>query len=209
MAPPEPLEIHSIIESGDASALRKRIDGLLEQAFFRRPVEKLRDRLHQSSESGAVDKLREKIHKAKARVVRRRRRSKPDDVATDDRFISRQDDLSAHAAAFDRSRAVDRVVGCGADPGGRQPAGHAGGVTGDIGGSRSAVARATVRLTILAAPDRRHIRWLHSDCSEDAPVRARSTPRSSFESKTEPTLSTPRFREGPEEPAQRPDQDGL
>ena len=65
MAPAEPLEIHSIIESGEASTLRKRIDTLLEQAFFRRPVEKLRDRLHQSTESGAVDKLREKIHRAK------------------------------------------------------------------------------------------------------------------------------------------------
>ncbi len=64
MAPPEPLEIHSIIESGEASTLRKRIDALLEQAYFRRPVETLRDRLHQSTESGAVAKLREKIHKA-------------------------------------------------------------------------------------------------------------------------------------------------
>ncbi len=66
MAPPEQLEIHSIIEGGEAGTLRKRIDALLEQAFFRRPVEKLHDRLHQSSESGAVAKLRDKIHKAKA-----------------------------------------------------------------------------------------------------------------------------------------------
>jgi hypothetical protein len=65
MAPPEPLEIHGIIESADVSSLRKRIDGLLEQAFFRRPVEKLRDRLHQSTETGAIDKLRAKIHKPK------------------------------------------------------------------------------------------------------------------------------------------------
>jgi hypothetical protein len=65
MAPPEPLEIHSIIEGGDAGTLRKRVDELLEKAFFRRPVEKLRDRLHHSSESGAVDMLRDKIHKAK------------------------------------------------------------------------------------------------------------------------------------------------
>jgi hypothetical protein len=65
MAPPEPLEIHSITESGEVSTLRKRIDALLEQAFFRRPVEKLRDRLHQSTESGAAAKLLEKIHKAK------------------------------------------------------------------------------------------------------------------------------------------------
>lgn len=65
MAPPEPLEIHSIIEGGEASTLRKRIDALLEQAYFRLPVEKIRDRLHQSTESGAVAKLREKIHKAR------------------------------------------------------------------------------------------------------------------------------------------------
>jgi hypothetical protein len=65
LAPPEPLEIHSIIEGGDASTLRKRIDALLDQAFFRRPVEKLRDRLYKSSESGAMDKLREKIRLAK------------------------------------------------------------------------------------------------------------------------------------------------
>ncbi|MEA3216828.1 MAG: hypothetical protein QOJ19_2984 [Acidimicrobiia bacterium] len=65
LAPPEPLETHNIIESGEVSALRRRIDALREQAFFRRPVEKLGDRLHHSSESGAVAKVREKIHKAK------------------------------------------------------------------------------------------------------------------------------------------------
>ena len=66
-APPEPLEIHSIIEGGDASALRKRIDALLDQAFFRRPVEMLRDQLHQSSESGVVDKLRKTVRKTKSK----------------------------------------------------------------------------------------------------------------------------------------------
>jgi hypothetical protein len=67
LAPPEPLEIHSIIEGSDASTLRKRIDALLDQAFFRRPVEKVRDRLYKSSEPGAIDKLREKIRLAKDR----------------------------------------------------------------------------------------------------------------------------------------------
>jgi hypothetical protein len=65
LTPPEPLETRNIIDSGEASALRRRIDSLREQAFFRRPVEKLGDRLHRGTESGAVAKLREKIHKAK------------------------------------------------------------------------------------------------------------------------------------------------
>jgi len=43
MAPAEPLEIYSLIEGGEASALRRTIETLREKAFFRRPVEKLRE----------------------------------------------------------------------------------------------------------------------------------------------------------------------
>ena len=46
MAPPEPLEIHDLIEGGDSSALRKTIAELRDKAFFIRPVEKLREKLH-------------------------------------------------------------------------------------------------------------------------------------------------------------------
>lgn len=46
MAPADPLEIHRLIEGGDASALRKTIAELREKAFFIRPVEKLREKLH-------------------------------------------------------------------------------------------------------------------------------------------------------------------
>jgi hypothetical protein len=41
MAPAVPLEIHRLIEGGDASALRKPIDEPREQALFLRPAEKL------------------------------------------------------------------------------------------------------------------------------------------------------------------------
>jgi hypothetical protein len=50
MAPAEPLEIHHLIEGGDASALRKTIAELREKAFFMRPVEKLRERIHKAKE---------------------------------------------------------------------------------------------------------------------------------------------------------------
>ena len=46
MAPAEPREIHGLVEGGDASALRKTIAELRQKAFFIRPVEKLREKLH-------------------------------------------------------------------------------------------------------------------------------------------------------------------
>ena len=46
MAPPEPLEIHDLIDGGDSRALRRRIAELRDKAFFIRPVEKLREKLH-------------------------------------------------------------------------------------------------------------------------------------------------------------------
>ena len=46
MAPPEPLQIHDLIDGGDSRALRKTIAELREKAFFIRPVEKLREKLH-------------------------------------------------------------------------------------------------------------------------------------------------------------------
>ncbi len=46
IASAEPLEVHRLIEGGDAGALRKTIEGLRDKAFFIRPVEKLRDKLH-------------------------------------------------------------------------------------------------------------------------------------------------------------------
>ncbi len=42
MAPPEPLEIHDLVDGGDSRALRKTIAELRDKAFFIRPVEKLR-----------------------------------------------------------------------------------------------------------------------------------------------------------------------
>jgi len=46
MAPPESLEIHDLIDGGDSRALRTTIAELRSKAFFIRPVEKLRDKLH-------------------------------------------------------------------------------------------------------------------------------------------------------------------
>jgi hypothetical protein len=46
MAPPEPLEIHDLIDSGDSRALRKTIAELRDKAFFIRPIEKVMDKLH-------------------------------------------------------------------------------------------------------------------------------------------------------------------
>ena len=46
MAPPEPLEIHDFVERGDSDYLRRRIAELRHKAFFKRPVENLRDKLH-------------------------------------------------------------------------------------------------------------------------------------------------------------------
>ena len=53
MAPAEPLEIHRLIEGGDASALRKTIAELRQKAFFIRPVEKLREKLHSVKETSS------------------------------------------------------------------------------------------------------------------------------------------------------------
>ena len=55
MAPAEPLEIHRLIEGGDASALRKTIGTLRENAFFRRPVEKLREKIHKKKETSSEE----------------------------------------------------------------------------------------------------------------------------------------------------------
>ena len=46
MAPPEPLEIHHLVDGGDSGALRNTIAELRDKAFFIRPVEKLREKLH-------------------------------------------------------------------------------------------------------------------------------------------------------------------
>ena len=46
MAPLEPLEIHDLIDGGDSRALRRTIADLRDKAFFIRPVEKLREKLH-------------------------------------------------------------------------------------------------------------------------------------------------------------------
>ena len=48
VAPAEPLEIHSLIEGSEASALRKTIETLREKAFFRRPVETIRQKIHKA-----------------------------------------------------------------------------------------------------------------------------------------------------------------
>jgi hypothetical protein len=50
MAPAEPLEIHRLIEGGDAGGLRKTIAALRQKAFFIRPVEKLREKIHSARE---------------------------------------------------------------------------------------------------------------------------------------------------------------
>ena len=50
LAPTESLVIHRLVESGDVSALRRTIAELREKAFFIRPVEKLREKLHKATE---------------------------------------------------------------------------------------------------------------------------------------------------------------
>jgi hypothetical protein len=45
-APRSPLEIHDLVAGGDSGALRKTIAELRDKAFFIRPVEKLREKLH-------------------------------------------------------------------------------------------------------------------------------------------------------------------
>ena len=46
IAPPEPQEIHDLIDGGDSRALRTTIAELRDKAFFIRPVEKRREKLH-------------------------------------------------------------------------------------------------------------------------------------------------------------------
>jgi hypothetical protein len=46
MAPPEPLEIHHLVDGGDSGPLRKTIAELRDKAFFIRPIEKVREKLH-------------------------------------------------------------------------------------------------------------------------------------------------------------------
>ena len=58
MVPAEPLEIHGLLEGGDASALRKTIAELRQKAFFIRPVEKLRDKLHSVKETSSDEDKR-------------------------------------------------------------------------------------------------------------------------------------------------------
>ena len=58
MVPAEPLEIHGLFEGGDASALRKTIAELRQKAFFIRPVEKLREKLHSVKETSSDDDKR-------------------------------------------------------------------------------------------------------------------------------------------------------
>ena len=55
MAAADPLEMHRLIEGGEASVLRKTIDELRNKAFFIRPVEKLRDKLHQTKEKSSQE----------------------------------------------------------------------------------------------------------------------------------------------------------
>ena len=54
MAPAEPLEIHRLIEGGDASVLRKPIAELRNTAFFQRPVDKLREKIHKAMEKSSL-----------------------------------------------------------------------------------------------------------------------------------------------------------
>lgn len=50
LAPAEPLQVHRVIEGGEAGFLRKTIAELREKAFFIRPVEKLREKIHSARE---------------------------------------------------------------------------------------------------------------------------------------------------------------
>jgi hypothetical protein len=55
MAPAEPLVIHRLIESGEESFLRKTIAELREKAFFIRPVETLREKIHRAKEKSSEE----------------------------------------------------------------------------------------------------------------------------------------------------------
>jgi len=59
MAPAEPLEIHRLVEGGEASVLRKTIAELREKAFFIRPVEKLREKIHKAREKSSEEEEEE------------------------------------------------------------------------------------------------------------------------------------------------------
>jgi hypothetical protein len=58
IAPAELREIHRLVEGGDVSALRKTIAELRQKAFFIRPVEKLREKLHSVKETSSDDDKR-------------------------------------------------------------------------------------------------------------------------------------------------------
>ena len=49
IAPTELLEIHRLVEGGDVGAMRKTIAELRDKAFFIRPIEKLREKLHKAA----------------------------------------------------------------------------------------------------------------------------------------------------------------
>ena len=57
MAPVEALQIHGPIEGGEASVLRETMDEHRDRAFFLRPVERLREKIHKAPEksSGVED----------------------------------------------------------------------------------------------------------------------------------------------------------
>lgn len=58
LAPAEPLAIHRFIEGAEATGLRKTIAELRDKAFFIRPVEKLREKIHRvKDEPSGEDKL--------------------------------------------------------------------------------------------------------------------------------------------------------
>ena len=50
-----PGEIHRLIEGGDASVVRKAIAELRNTAFFERPVEKLREKIHKAMEKSSLE----------------------------------------------------------------------------------------------------------------------------------------------------------
>jgi hypothetical protein len=55
MTPAEPLEIHCLIEGRDAAVPRKTIAELRNTAFVKRPVERLREKIHKAMEKSSVD----------------------------------------------------------------------------------------------------------------------------------------------------------
>jgi len=55
MAPAKPLETHRLIVGGDASVLRTPIAEIRNAAFFERPVEKLREKIHKAMEKSSSE----------------------------------------------------------------------------------------------------------------------------------------------------------